>query len=159
MSKHRRPTHSRRRAGLAAAALGVAALTTLGASAPAMAAKGGGTSNPSGGGKHQTSYTGSFSLVLLNSTDGVPHWGQRVTFDVTSNAPYDFVSLECSQNGSVVYRQSVGFYTGWAWSQDFVLKSAVWTGGAADCNARLYSSNSDGTNEQTLATMSFHVDA
>lgn len=158
MSKHRRPTHSRRRAGLAAAALGVAALTTLGASAPAMAAKGGGTSKPPGG-KHQTSYTGSFSLVLLESSDGVPHWGQRVTFDVTSNAPYYFVSLDCYQNGSVVYRQSVGFYTGWAWSQDFVLKSAVWTGGAADCNGRLYSSNSDGSNEQTLATMSFHVEA
>jgi hypothetical protein len=48
MSKHRRPAHGSRRTGLAAAALGVAVLTTLGASAPAMAAKGGGKP-PSGG--------------------------------------------------------------------------------------------------------------
>jgi hypothetical protein len=47
MSMHRRPVRGRR-TGLAAAALAVAALTTLGASAPALAAKGGG-GKPSGG--------------------------------------------------------------------------------------------------------------
>lgn len=155
MSKHRRPTHTRRRTGLAAAALGVAAVTTLGASAPALAAKGSGGGKPS----HGTTATGSFSLVLLNPTDGQPHWGQRVTFDVTSTARYTFVGLTCSQGGTVVYRQDVGFYTGWPWSQDFVLKSAAWTGGAADCDARLYSALSDGSNQTTLATMSFGVAA
>jgi hypothetical protein len=47
MSLHRRPVRGRR-TGLAAAALAVAALTILGASAPALAAKGGG-GKPSGG--------------------------------------------------------------------------------------------------------------
>lgn len=157
MSIHRRPRPQRRKV-LAVAALAVAALTVAGSSGPALAAKGGGGGK--GGGKPPRSTdTGTFSLVLLNSTDGVPHWGQRVTFDVSSTATYTFVGLDCYQGGAVVYRQAVGFYSGWAWSQDFVLKSAAWTGGAADCSARLYSSYSDGSNEQTLATMSFAVAA
>ena len=118
------------------------------------------SSKPSGGGGHHssgTSYTGSFSLVLLNSTDGTPHWGQQVTFNVTSNAPYYFVELDCSQNGTVVYQQSEGFYPGWPWSKTYTLQSGAWTGGGASCNAQLYSANSDGTNRQTLATTSFQV--
>jgi hypothetical protein len=49
MSIHRRPVRGRR-TGLAAAALAVAAITTLGATAPALAAKGGGGGKPGGGG-------------------------------------------------------------------------------------------------------------
>src|SRR2546428_13818247 len=39
------------------------------------------------GGKKPTTSTntGSFSLVLVDSTDGVAHWGQHVTFNATSN--------------------------------------------------------------------------
>jgi hypothetical protein len=50
MSKHRRPTQHRRRTGLTVAALAVAAITTLGASTPALAAKGGGGGKPGGSG-------------------------------------------------------------------------------------------------------------
>jgi hypothetical protein len=136
------------RCALAAAGLALVALHTT-----ADAAK------VSSGGKHSSgsSYTGSFSLVLLNSTDGLPHYGQQVTFKVTSNAPYYFVELDCSQNGTVVYQQTAGFYPGYAFSQVYTLQSAAWTGGAAACNAQLYSSNSDGTNKQVLSTMSFQV--
>jgi hypothetical protein len=159
MSKHRRPGDRRRRLALAAAV--VAAVTLLSASSPALAAKGGGGGKPSsGGGKHNTvAPTGSFTVVPLDSTDGQLHWGQRITFDVTSTATYYFVNVTCSQAGSVVFQQSTGFYPGWAWSTEFTLKSAAWVSGAADCAARLYSSYSDGTNEQTLATMTFPVAA
>jgi hypothetical protein len=80
-----------------------------------------------------------------------------VTFNVTSNAPYYFVALSCSQNGTVVYQQTAGFYPGYPFSETYTLQSSAWSGGAASCSARLYSSNSDGTNQQTLSTMSFNV--
>jgi hypothetical protein len=124
-----------------------------------------GKGNPGGGGgggktHGTTAATGSFSLVLLNSTDGLPHWGQQITFNVSvQNASYYFVALNCSQAGTLVYANTVGFYTGWAWSRTFYLQSSAWTGGAATCSAELYSSYSDGSNHKTLATMSFDVSA
>ena len=33
-----------------------------------------------GGGSHKSVPPGNLSLVLLNSTDGLAHWGQQVTF-------------------------------------------------------------------------------
>jgi len=105
----------------------------------------------------RSTYTGSFSLVLLNSTDGVPHYGQNVTFNVTSTASYPSVKLTCYQNGDWVTNQTVGFYPGWAWSQDFPLSSWKWPGGAADCDAVLFYQTRKGS--QTLASMSFHVEA
>ncbi len=65
MSMHRRPVRGRR-TGLAAAALAVAALTTLGASAPALAAKGGGGGKPAGGGK-PTAGSGTFTPACLST--------------------------------------------------------------------------------------------
>jgi hypothetical protein len=117
---------------------------------PAFAAKQ--SARPGGGGGGAT---GSFSLVLKNSTDGVPHYGQAVTFKVTSSTAYPSVNLTCYQNGDWVTNQSVGFYPGWAWSQDFPLSSWKWTSGAADCTATLSYQTSKG--QQTLATLSFHV--
>jgi hypothetical protein len=121
----------------------------------ALAVKGGG----GGKGKPGPTPTGSFSLVLVNSTDGVPHWGQRITFNVTSTARYYFVAVSCYQSGVRVYRADKGFYPGWPWSKEFTLLSYAWSGGAADCNAELYSQYSDGSNHRTLATMSFAVAA
>jgi hypothetical protein len=137
-------------------ALAAAGIALLAGATTVDAAK---TTNGSGGGKHTSggTYTGSFSLVLLNSSDGLPHWGQQVTFNATSNAPYYFVELDCSQNGTVVFQQSAGFYPGYPWSQVYTLKSAAWTGGAASCNATLYSANSDGSNRQNMSAMAFQV--
>ena len=101
--------------------------------------------------------TGSFSLVLVDSTDGVAHWSQHITFNASSTATYYFVRVNCSQSGALVYQQSIGFYVGWPWTKNFTLMSAAWTGGAADCDALLYSTNADGTNFQSLATMTFQV--
>jgi len=109
-----------------------------------------------GTGKGHTSVTGSFSLVLLNSTDGMLHYGQDVTFNVTSNAYHPMVTLTCYQGGDWVTNQTVGFYDGWPWSQVFPLSSWKWPGGAADCNAELYYTDHKGS-KRTLATMSFPV--
>jgi hypothetical protein len=156
MSLHRRPVRGRR-TGLAAAALAVAALTTLGASAPALAAKGGGGGKPAGGG---TTSSSSLKLVLLDSTDNVAHWGQRVTFDVSTSATTEpHVGVTCSQNGVAVYTTQTGFYASypWPWTQTMTLSSGAWTGGAADCSATLYYFN--GSKTVTAATLAFHVDA
>jgi hypothetical protein len=125
----------------------------------ALAAKGGKPGGGGGGKPGGATPTGSFSLVLVDSTDGVAHWGQRITFNATSTATYYFVAVSCSQGGVVVYRADKGFYPGWPWSKEFTLQSYAWTGGAADCNAELYSQNSDGSNRRSLATMSFPVSA
>ena len=152
MSRHRRPNNNHRRTRLAAVALGVAALTTLGASAPAFAAKGGGGKPTSG----STSTT--FNLVLLDSTDGLAHWGQRVTFDISTtatDAPY--VDLVCTQNGTTVLGATSGFFDGypWPWTQVMTLKSQSWTGGDADCTATLYYLG--GKRTYVLKTLNFHT--
>ena len=152
-----RPRTASRVKRLAAATLEAALITSLTfglIAGSAFAGKGGGN----GGGKGKpggATPTGSFSLVLVDSTDGVAHWSQHITFTVTSSATYSFVAVSCYQGGARVYRQDIGFYTGWPWSQNFTLMSSLWTGGAADCSAELYSQNSDGTNHRTLSTMSF----
>ena len=129
----------------------MAIVLAIGLTPAALAAKGG------GGGKPSSAPTGSFSLVLVNSSDGVPHWGQRITFNVTSSARYYFVAVSCYQSGVRVYRADKGFYPAWPWSKEFTLQSYAWSGGASDCSAELYSQNSDGSNRRTLATMSFPV--
>jgi hypothetical protein len=107
-----------------------------------------------GGGNHKTpAGGGTFSLVLLNSTDGLPHYGQNVTFTVSSTVSQPWVNLTCYQKGDWVTNQFVGFYAGYPWSQVFPLATWKWTGGAADCTARLF----DGLTNATLATMSFHA--
>src|SRR5438552_17595165 len=91
------------------------------------------------GGKKPTTSTntGSFSLVLVDSTDGVAHWGQHVTFDVTSTAAYYFVRLDCYQNSVWVYEQSTGLYVGWLRDQRSTRTWVVWGDGAADGAALL----------------------
>jgi hypothetical protein len=124
-------------------------------SGAAFAAKGGGGKGHRGAGG-----SGTFSLVLLNSTDGTPHWGQDVTFSVSSTATYSFVDLDCYQSGALVFHQGVGFYAGYPFSQIFTLKNWMWTAGAADCNATLYATNADGSGYTVLApVMSIPVNA
>jgi hypothetical protein len=143
-----------KRLALFAAALSVALLVLV---PTALAGKGGGAGHkPGGGGSGGSS---SFTLVPLNSTDGLPHWGQQITFNVTTTATTEpHVSIACYQNGVMVATTQTGYYASYPWpgTQNITLASGAWTGGAADCNARLYSlSNSGGST--TLGTMSFHV--
>jgi hypothetical protein len=129
-----------------AVAAAVAALC-LALGPTALAAKGGGGGKPSRGG------TGTISLVLLDSTDGVAHWGQRVTFNVSTTATNEpWVNLRCYQSGTLVSEGWEGFFAGSLDDGVFGLYSPKWTGGDADCTARL-------TTPQwaELASTSFHV--
>ena len=141
---------SKTRSGLSVAVLAAFVLALVVVPA-AHAGKGGNAGKPSSG-------TSSLSLVLLNSTDGLPHFGQQVTFTVSTTAtdrPY--VSLNCSQNGVWVYSASAGFFPDYPWSQNFTLATfSTWTSGAGDCTAKLYMTK-DGSRSTTLATLSFHV--
>ncbi len=100
---------------------------------------------------------GSISLVLLNSTDALPHYGQQVTFNVSTTTTKPWVGLDCSQNGTWVYGSWAGFFSGYDWGQTFTLgPTNSWFGGAADCTAKLVTFSTNGR-ENILATTSFHV--
>ncbi len=124
----------------------------------AFASKGGGShggGGGGGGGGHKGG-KGSSSLALAmvadQNGDGLPNWGDTITFDVsTTQTDYPYVEVTCSQNGTVVYSAWAGFYDSYPWpgSQLMPLYSPSWTGGAADCTAVL---------DPDLATLNFHVD-
>ena|SRR5437867_376053 len=100
--------------------------------------------------------TSSLSLVLLNSTDGTPHHGQAVTFNVsTTDTSYPNVNLNCYQNGALVLSWTAGFFPSYLWTKDVTLSSPSWTGGAASCQAKLFYSS--GKKIVTLATLDFQV--
>jgi len=114
----------------------------------AVAAKGGAAHKGGGGGG-----TGTISLVLVNSTDGLPHWGQEVTFNVSTTATTEpWVELKCYQNGALVGQGRKGFWEESLSSRRFTLRSTAWTGGAADCTAWLETPQG-----AQLASTSFHV--
>ena len=101
--------------------------------------------------------SGTIKLVPLSpSTDGLLHYGQQVTFDVyTSATAYPWVLLECTQNGSLVYRHQNGIFPT-SLMQVFTLGlTPAWTSGAADCTA--YLQKRDSRKTTTLATLNFHV--
>ena len=120
----------------------------------AFAAKGNGGKPSSGGG------TGTISLHLLNSTDGLAHVGQKVTFDVSTTATqYPWVTVDCyDASGAWVYHASNGIFPT-SLNQVFTLASNTWMSGDANCTAWLqnwdnYSKHGTITN---LASTTFHV--
>lgn len=138
--------------------LSLAVLALAVVPAAGLAAKGGnGGGKPGGGGGGGGS--SSLTLVVLDPDDGGANYGEQVTFNVSTTATdKPSVSLECSQDGVVVYRASAGFYPEypWPWAQTFTLSSGAWTGGAAQCTATLYYMNSRGR-AVTLTTLSFQA--
>ena len=146
----------------------MAALLLSGISGAAMAAKGGkGGGGTGGGGTHGgrggggTSGGGTLTLVVLNSADGVAHYGGDVTFTVSTTATTrPMVEATCSQAGTLVYSHSAGFFPEYLWpdAKIFNLSSGAWTGGPADCSARLYMSDGNG-GFSTLTTIGFQVAA
>jgi hypothetical protein len=127
-------------------------LTTLG--------KGGGGGKPGGGGTTTGGSGGTISIVLLNSTDGTPHFGQDVTFTVSTTATTKpWVTVRCYVGGTLVEKDSNGIFAG-SLDQIFTLGgSPLWQSGDADCTATLenwdnYSKNGSIT---ALTSMSFHV--
>jgi len=126
----------------------IAMLVLVSASVPAAAAK--------GGRQNSSATANGFSLVVLNSADGLAHWGGQVTFAVSTTATSEpHVNLKCSQNGVLVYATQTGFYAGYLrpWTQVMTLSSVAWTGGSADCVATLYYFS--GATVVSLGTLSF----
>jgi len=116
-----------------------------------MAAKG-----SVGGGKRPPLST--LTVVLMDSTDALPHWAQQVSFNVSTTVTTEpHVNVTCSQSGVVVYGTTTGYYPTypWPWTQVMTLSSQDWSAGAADCVAVLW--YADGVKVVTLTTMSFHV--
>jgi hypothetical protein len=132
---------------------------------PAALAAKGGASHGGGGGNHGgagTTGSGSLSLAMVSdlNANGLPNWGDTVTFKVSTTATTEpNVSLTCSQNGVVVYGAVSGFYASypWPWTQNMTLSSTSWTGGAASCVAKLYYIS--GTSTVNLGSMSFTAGA
>jgi hypothetical protein len=137
----------------------IALLVVLVLAPVSLAAKGGGGGGkPRGGGGSSTGGGGTLTLVLVDSTDGVPHWGQHVTYRVSTQATaYPYVSTTCYEGSTLVLSTSAGFFPSYPWpsAQVVPLQTQVWTSGAADCSATLYSM--DGGRQTTLSTLSFHV--
>lgn len=122
----------------------------------AFAGKGGKPAGNNGGG---VTGGGTISLVLLNSTDGLPHFGQKVTFAVsTTVTSQPWVVAKCYQSGVLVYSQANGIFPT-SLGQIFTLgPTPAWSGGAADCTAYLqdWTRYSKGK-VVTLASMNFQV--
>jgi len=100
---------------------------------------------------------GTISVVLLDSTDGLAHYGQRVTFNVSTTATTSpYVNLKCYQNGALVGQSWEAFFPGSLDDQVMVLGgSSAWQSGAADCTATLNKRTKRGWEQ--LASTSFHV--
>jgi hypothetical protein len=143
-----------RNAGRSLVALGIIAVLATVLASPVFAARGGG----SGGGKPGSS--GTIDIVELDSTDGLTHFGQHVTFVVSTDATaYPWVEVRCFQNGDQVYRQANGIFPT-SLNQVFTLgPTPSWSGGDADCTAALQDWDSYSKNEKkvTITTMDFRV--
>lgn len=100
----------------------------------------------------------SLSVVVKTGPDGVPNFGETITFSVVSPVYKKWVDLYCFQNGAAVYAQTDGFFPEYPWGQDYPLASSYWTSGAANCTATLFTVNSKGR-RSNLATLSFGVGA
>ena len=143
----------------------IAAAALIAFAPAANAAKGGGGGGGGGkpGGGGSTGGSGSMTIVMVNDANGngTPNWNDTIRFNVSTTATTEpHVSVQCTQNSTVVYTAQTGYYDSYPWpaTQNFTLSSGAWTGGAADCTARLYSLSNSGAST-TLATKSFHVDA
>jgi hypothetical protein len=135
----------------------VALVVALAAVPVAFAAKGGGGGNGGKPSSGSSSLSIQEPLVYDANGDGVPNWGDTLTFNISQTATTEpYVDLTCSQNGVVVYGATAGFFASypWPWTVNMKLGSQMWTGGNAACTAVLYMFYGGGK-KQTLAKLSF----
>jgi hypothetical protein len=140
---------TRRRSALVASIVLVLVLAVV---PTALAGKG----HPGGG---STGGTGTISLDPPNSTDGLPHVGQKVTFSVaTAATSQPWVTVDCYRNGVWLYHASNGIFPT-SLNQTFTLASNVWMSGEADCTAWLqnWDNYSKRGTISNLASTTFHV--
>jgi hypothetical protein len=133
--------------------------------AAGIAAKGGIAGKPGGGGNGGggkpggggSAGGGTIDLVLVNSTDGVAHFGQQVTFAVSTSATvYPWVTVSCTKDGATVLQASRGIFPTSLGQNVTLGPTPSWSGGEADCTASLEDWDSYPRTSQ-LASMSFHV--
>ncbi|HKS78677.1 MAG TPA: hypothetical protein VJQ07_07390 [Gaiellaceae bacterium] len=111
-----------------------------------------------GGGGHGGGTISSPIMVVDKNGDGLPNFGDTITFTVSTSASFPSVQLACYQNGTLVYTATKGFYPTYMWSDNYLLEGGYWSGGAASCTATLYNTSKNGSNT-TLATLSVPVAA
>ena len=115
------------------------------------------------GGKSGGASTSSISLAQPGATLAAasatswPRYGDVVTFNVSTGATDAFVNLNCYQGGTLVSETWEGFFDGALGDRMFGLYSPMWTGGGADCTARLVSYA--GGRWKPLASTGFSVQA
>jgi hypothetical protein len=107
--------------------------------------------------------TSSLNLVVLGARTAAseptePSYGGQITFDVSTSESHPSVNVRCYQAGSWVYDGWQSFWPGYVPEPVFTLSSLYWTGGAADCIARLLYFDRQGR-ERTLTSLAFHVAA
>jgi hypothetical protein len=128
-------------------AAGLAITLIVSASAAAVAGKSGGTSSVT---LHR--YVQSAAAITSE-----PSFGEQVTFDVeTSRTARPWVLNECYQRGERVSAEVHGFFDGYMFGEVYTLgPTDRWTGGSAECTAKLLSDDHNRT--QVLATTSYSV--
>ena len=102
---------------------------------------------------------GTVEVVMMESTDGQLHHGQKVKFNVTTDATdLPFVGVRCYQGDNFVLDAYVGYFEGYLGSKDYVtLDSTYWDANLdAACSARLFYFDRRGT-QKILATTDFVV--
>jgi hypothetical protein len=93
--------------------------------------------------------TSSLTLVMVSDIngDGLPNWGDSVTFDVSTTEAWNQVNVTCYQNGVGVFGAVL------PWTPVVTLSSTAWRSGAADCTAELMAFA--GRKTDTLALLNF----
>lgn len=119
-------------------------------------------SNAKGGGKPVRGGANGLSMSVVNDVnkDGLPNYGDTITFAVSTTATTEpHVRLSCAQNGAVVYTNQSGYYPTYPWpsTQNMTLTSGAWTSGGADCTATWYYFN--GSKTVDAGSLSFSVGA
>lgn len=125
---------------------GERANSLVGPSAQSADARKPGAGNGQGGGSSLT-----LAMVDDGNGDGLPNFGETITFNVTTTVSGPQVDVVCSQNGTRVYWAQQLFYGDG--SRNFTLASMYWTGGAANCTATLDYQTAKGI--ASLAAISF----
>ena len=122
----------------------------------ATEARGGGGGKGGGGSTGDGSSSVKLRIVTDSNANGLPNWGDRVTFDISTTATTQpHVDLTCYQNGTVVLGATAGFYEGypWPWTQVMTLSSPSWRSDGANCTAILYYFS--GSRNTVIASTSF----
>jgi hypothetical protein len=113
-----------------------------------------------GGGKPSGGASATVQVVTDLNGNGTANHGDQVHFTLTTSNTYPVVSVTCTQGGSVVYGDSHPYYWPNIWEDTgvFSLASQAWSAGAADCNAVIKGTSSNGR-VVTLGSTTFYVGA